>query len=601
MNAKNKLKKSSFPNGYWLMASSSRGVTLIDAVIGSALILVAFVGIAAVFQLSIDVVSNNRARAGAIALANEWMEYVRSLEYDDVGTYGGIPSGPLPQDETVSLNGITYTRRTTIQYADDPQDGSGAADTYPTASPVFVDYKAVRVAISWESQTGARTVYFVTRVEPKNGIEVACTLACGTLSIAVYNALSQPVANAKVRVVNTSTSPQIDLTTYTNVDGVVILAGAPVSSDYQVTVTKTGYNYSQTYSVTGNNPSPAPPHQQVFQNQTTALTFAPPASGLDLLATKSIYTFDVIATSTWNETFSTETQISSSTNIAVVAGVARLSLGEGSYPSYGELESIVIGPAYLAEWKSLDWGGSVPATTTVEFRFFDANGAIIPDAALAGNSSGFTAPSIDLSLLATSTYPSIRVRARLLTNDASTTPSIDSYSILYEYGPTPRAETPFRMLGLDKVIGAGPVYKHDFSLQTDSNGAFSTTTLEWDRYEVSFPSLGMQYVMPIGCAPQPEYLTPGVSQSSSFYIAPRSSHSLIAEVRALGALIHGATAALSKSGYAATTTATCGQAYFNYLYPDTYRLTVSAAGYQSYVNDAVDVTGTTTVQVTLIQ
>ncbi|MBI4093601.1 carboxypeptidase regulatory-like domain-containing protein [Candidatus Kaiserbacteria bacterium] len=576
-------------------------MTLIDAVIGSALVLVAFVGIAAVFQISIDVVTNNRARAGAIALANEWMEYVRSLEYDDVGTSGGIPSGPLPQEDTVSLNGINYTRRTTIQYVDDPQDGTGASDTYPSGAPVFVDYKAVRVAISWLSQGGERTVYFVTRVEPQNGIEVACTSACGTLSISVYNALSQPVPNAKVRVVNTSTSPQIDLTTYTNVDGMVILAGAPVASLYQITVTKTGYNYAQTYSVTGGNPSPTPPHQQVFQNQTTALTFAPPQSGLDLLAAKSVYTFDAIATSTSNETFSTESQISSSTNIAIVGAVARLSGSEGSYPPYGELESTVIGPAYLADWERFDWSGSSPATTTVEFRFFDASGSIIPDAALSGNAAGFSASSIDLSNLSTSTYPSMRVHARLLTNDASTTPSIDSYTIAYDYGPTPRASTPFRFVGLDKVIGSGPVYKHDFSLQTDASGAFATTTLEWDRYEVSFPSLQLQYVVAIACDPQPEYLAPGTTQISRFYIAPRSTNSLIAEVRAGGALIHGAETALSRVSYAATTTATCGQAYFNYLTPGTYRLTVSAPGYQSYVNDAISVMGTSTVQVTLTQ
>ncbi len=589
-----------FPDSRKLKAGSySQGVTLIDTVIGSALVLVAFVGIAGVFQLSIDVVGNSRARAGAIALANEWMEYVRSLKFDDVGTIGGIPAGVVPQSEAVSLNGISYTRRTTIQFVDDPYDGIGAADNYPTGAPVFVDYKAVRVAISWQSRAGERTVYFVTRVEPQNGIEVACTSSCGTLSISVVNAVSEPVQNAKVRVENASTTPAIDLTTYTNISGAVVLAGAPVSSGYKITVSKPGYNSAQTYSVSANNPSPTPAHQQVFQSQTTALVFAPPQSGIDALATKTVYTYDAIATSTWNETFSTESQISSSTNIAVVSGLARLTGSEGSYPSYGELESVVIGPAYLANWKSFDWSGSAPASTTVEFRFYDANGVIIPDAALAGNAAGFSASSIDISGLSTSTYPSMRAHARLLTSDASTTPSLNSYAVSYDHGPTPRAQTPFRLLGLDKVIGSGPVYKHDFSLQTDASGAFSTTTLEWDRYEVSFPTLGQQYVVVIACDSQPEYLAPGTSQTSRFHIAPRATNALGVEVRAGGALVGGATTALSKNGYAATTTTTCGQAYFNYLAAGTYRLTVSALGYQSYVDDAVPVLGTSTVQVTL--
>ena len=578
--------------------SSERGVTLIDTVIGSALVLVAFVGIAGVFQLSIEVVTNNRARAGAIALANEWMEYVRSLKFDDVGTLGGIPAGVVPQSETVSLNGIPYTRRTTIQFVDDPYDGIGAADTFPAGAPVFTDYKAVRVAISWQSRSGERTVYFVTRVEPQNGIEVACTSSCGTLSISVVNAVSEPVPNAKVRVVNTSTLPAIDLTTYTNIDGLVVLAGAPVSAGYEVTVSKLGYNSAQTYGATAENPSPSPPHPQVFENQTTAIVFAPAGSGVDVLASKTIYTYAVLATSTWNETFTTESQIASSTNVAVVSGVARLSGTVGTYPSYGEIESTVIGPPYLARWRTFSWAGSVPATTSIEFRFYDANGAIIPDGAFPGNSSGFTASSVDLSVLSTSTYPSMRVHARFLTNDASTTPSIDSYSILYDYGPVPLPSIPFHLRGRDKVIGSGPVYKYDEDLQTGADSKLLLPELEWDTYEVDFPD-APTYAIAIACNPHPEYLVPGSSVISSFYLAPVAPHAIGVEVRAGGALLSGATTALSKTGYAATTTTMCGQSYFNYLSAGTYTLTVSASGYQTYTNPNVSVSGTSTVQVTL--
>ncbi len=576
-----------------------RGVTLIDTIIGVALVLVAFVGIAAVFQLSIDVVTNNRARAGAIALANEWMEYVRSLEYDDVGTSGGIPAGPVPQEETVTLNGISYTRRTTIFYVDDPYDGIGASDTYPTQSPVFVDYKAVRVAISWQSREGERTVYFVTRVEPQNGIEIACTAACGTLSISVVNAVAQPVPNAQVRVVNTGTSPAIDLTTYTNIDGVVLLAGAPVASGYEVTVTKSGYNSAQTYGVTGQNLSPDPGHKTVLQNQTTSLTFAPPSSGVDLLASKSVYTYNAVATSTWSDTFADISKIVSSSNIAVAGGTAHLSGAEGSYPPQGELESITIAPSYIAKWQTFSWSGSTPANTSIALRIYDANGVIIPDSALPGNAAGFTASSVDLSMLSTSTYPAIRLHPTLTTSDASTTPSIDSHTVAYDYGPTPRPATAFRLLGVDKAIGGGPVYESDFSLQTDANGRFSTTTLEWDRYEVSFNTLYPQYVVAIACNPQPEYLAPGSNQTSIFHLAPLTTNAVGVEVRAGGSLISVATTTLSKTGYSATSTTICGQSYFNYLSAGTYTLTVSAAGYQTYNNTNVSVSGTSTVQVSL--
>ena len=91
---------------FYVLRTSSRGVTLIDTVVGSALMLVVFVGIAGVFQLSIDVVTNNKARTGAIALANERIEYIRSLAYASIGTAGGIPSGLIAQSETVSLSGF---------------------------------------------------------------------------------------------------------------------------------------------------------------------------------------------------------------------------------------------------------------------------------------------------------------------------------------------------------------------------------------------------------------------------------------------------------------------------------------------------------------
>src|SRR3989338_4221774 len=91
---------------------SQRGASLIDVVVGSALMLVVFMGISAAFQLAVEVVSNNKARAGAVALSGERMEYIRSLSYDAVGTVGGIPAGAIAQSETVLLNGISYTRRT---------------------------------------------------------------------------------------------------------------------------------------------------------------------------------------------------------------------------------------------------------------------------------------------------------------------------------------------------------------------------------------------------------------------------------------------------------------------------------------------------------
>ena len=265
---------------------SSRGVTLIDTVVGVALMLIVFLGIFAAFQLSVDVVLNNKARAGAVALADERMEYVRSLPYSSIGTVGGIPSGTLAQSESVTLNGVAYTRRTLVEYVDDPKDGTGAADTTGTA-----DYKAVKVDVSWPSHTGARDVAVVSRFEPSSGLE--STVTGGTLTINVVDASGQPVSNAQVTVVNASSSPTVNLTTYSNVNGSITLPGTPAASNYAITVTKSGYSTAQTYASSAQNPSPSPANLTVSNNQTTSSTFA-----IDQLSSLTILTLLYDSTTT---------------------------------------------------------------------------------------------------------------------------------------------------------------------------------------------------------------------------------------------------------------------------------------------------------------
>src|SRR3989338_2352394 len=176
-----KQKKNSLQTTHYKLRTRcvSRGVSLIDTLVGTALMLVIFLGIAGAIQLSLDVVTNNKARAGAIALANERMEYIRSLAYASVGTVGGIPSGLMAQSETVALNSVSYTRRTVVEYVDDPGDGMGASDT----NNITVDYKVAKVDVAWTSRIGTRHITLVTRISPPNGMGIACppTALCGTL------------------------------------------------------------------------------------------------------------------------------------------------------------------------------------------------------------------------------------------------------------------------------------------------------------------------------------------------------------------------------------------------------------------------------------
>ena len=133
-------------------------------VVGVAILTTVFVGMFGVLQLGTRLATDNKARTGALALALERMEYIRSLPYSNVGTVGGDPSGSLATSESLEINNITYTRTTYIVYVDDPKDGTGASD----ANGVTDDYKRVKVSVSWEGPKRTRTSSLVSDIAPLN-------------------------------------------------------------------------------------------------------------------------------------------------------------------------------------------------------------------------------------------------------------------------------------------------------------------------------------------------------------------------------------------------------------------------------------------------
>ena len=583
-----------FTTNYKLLTTNypaQRGMTLIDTVVGSALMLTIFVGIAAAFQLSIDVVTNNKARAGAIALANERLEYIRSLPYNSLGTLGGIPPGAIAQSESVSLNGVPYTRRTFIGYVDDPGDGLAAADQ----NGIIVDYKIVRADVAWISRAGERHIALVARVQPPNGMEVNCSAPCGSILASVFNAASEPIQNAQVRIVNSTTLPTIDVSAYTNSVGVVLLSGVPVASGYEVTVSKAGYNSAQTYAASAQNPNPNPGHLGVSQNITTSVTFS-----IDFVSSKTIQAFGPPAPVSWQDLFSDATSIATFNDTEVSGGRIRVA-GSAPFPPTAWAQSIAITPTDLYRWSALSWNDSEPGDTFVTYQIFDSNGvAPIPDSALSGNSTGFTDSPVDLSTVSVSTYPSLRIHAVLTTQPPAGVPSIEDWTLTYETLP-PRSNLAVSLRG-EKTIGSGPppLYKYNATSTTDASGAISLSNLEYDTYTISVsPSTG--YDMASVCAPQPEYLAPATSTTTRLDLANHTTHSARFEVRsqASSALLSGATVALSRLGYAATsTTNSCGQAFFSGLSFATYDYTLALSGYAA-TSSTVSVNGSMSLKVEL--
>ncbi len=566
------------------------GFSLIETVVGTALMLLVFVSIFGVFNMGIRLAGKIKAKAGATALAVERMEMVRNLPYNEVGTVGGMVSGNIPQTETIILNGIQYTRSVFVNYVDDPKDGEGVNDE----NGIVADYKVVRVEVAWPGSS--KSTVFVSNVVPK-GIETL--QGGGTLKINVFDASVLPVQSAQVHIENSSANPPISTTVLTNSDGKVVFPAATTSSAYEVTVTKDGYSTAQTYTADAYNVSPNPANLTVLEGQTTEASFV-----IDKLSSKMVKTWEPVKDFDWNDTFDDWLKVSdyASTTASTTAngGVAVLEEeSPGFYWASGYLLSEDIGGvANLVNWEEFSWNDSVLASTTVKYRVFYYNGtgySLIPDTDLPGNSAGFEISPIDLSGLSTSTYSTLRLKAYLATEKTGITPEILDWRISWRAGPIPLANIPFNMRGqktIGKDLNDDPIYKYSKDLSTGADGTLKIDNLEFDIYDVTVGGTVSGYDISESCPFQPVNISPGTANTTDLTLVAHSDDTLLVSVKDdLNNVVSGVTARLYGLGYNKTfTTSSCGQVFFTPLVNQNYILEVSKTGYETS-SSTVDVAG----------
>lgn len=557
-----------------------RGLSLIDVLVGSALFLVIFLALIGLARSSLLLASLAKAKAGATAVANTQVEYIRSLPYDSTGTVGGIPAGDVAQNSTTTVNGLSYGVRTFIQYVDDPADGEGGADS----NGITTDYKRIKVSVTYTLKGVLRRVDVVSTYAPP-GIET--TAGGGTLKVTVVDAGGAPVSGASVRVVNDSTAPTIDLTTFSDTSGIVLLGGAPTSTEYQVYVSKSGYSSAQTYERDGTNQNPTPGYLTIVENQTTAGTFA-----IDLLGSVTLATYRPLVASSTVDSFADSSLIASQSGIAVTGGQAQLAGdGAGGYVLSGSLTMVNVTPQNLVSWTVASTTLSAPAGTAVVVHVVDGSGTLIPDAVLPGNSAGFSGTEIDLSTIATSTYPTLALRADL-SGDAITTPSLSLWAIHALVGPIPVPNVSFTLTGAKTIGSTGaavPIVKTTLNSSTGASGSV-TESLEWDSYALTLND----YDVIDACGAPPYAISPGVSYAHSLYLGDLTTHAVLVSVRdTSGAFVSGASVTLSRTGFSETvTTSSCGTAYFGALSPSSaYTIEISKTGYTTTTNTPVDVSG----------
>lgn len=250
------------------ITSKQRGDTLVEILVAIGIFTLVSGALYGLFSSGIKLARDTQDRITALALANQHVEIIKNLPYEDIGTMGGHPVGAIERTQSAEVNNIPFTIDTDIDLIDDAYDDLAPIDT------LNGDYKKVEINITWPNQVG-NPVTLITNIVP-DGLESES--GGGTLWIEVYDPTTdpiEPVADANVSIEAPSTIPPVSEAVLTDEAGRYILAGVPEGIQaYQVIVTKAGYSTAQTYDQDIlTNPNPDPGHLNVIEGDVTTEYF----------------------------------------------------------------------------------------------------------------------------------------------------------------------------------------------------------------------------------------------------------------------------------------------------------------------------------------
>lgn len=269
--------------------ASRRGFALIEMVVGVFVLVTVGLAVAGAFVAAIKSVVYTKTVIAATALANEEMETLHNLPYNDLATTDGSVDLPnpvvtvLPDNKEVIREGIKFNVYTVIKYYNDPFDditGQNPPDLAP------YDYKKVSISVGLIGKPALTTL--ATNIGAK---AAETTTDTGVLKICVITAPfpysnpgSQPVPGALVTISKngfTSRSASTEVDT-----GCVEFYKLPpdTHNHYHVTVTLAGFSEDWTYSGPANqNPHADKADPDISVQQVTSRTLT-----IDLLSSMAI-------------------------------------------------------------------------------------------------------------------------------------------------------------------------------------------------------------------------------------------------------------------------------------------------------------------------
>lgn len=571
------------------------GFSFVEVLVTAAIVALVFGGLFGAVQAMINLINDSKAKAGATALATERLEYIRSLEYDAVGTDGGVPAGTIPQMRNVTLNNLMYSERVLIEYVDDEADGFGGADS----NGILSDFKRIKVEYSWSGRNGTSSLALVSTMVPQ-GIE--STAGGGTIRVYVNDASVLPVAGAAVRFINNTGTTSIDTTRFTDASGIAYLGGAPALSDYEIYVSRAGYSSDGTSLATGTLSSPNQPVVSVVESAITTQYFQ-----IDELSDLTITTVGVPTYASFTDTFTDALLVATTSSTTVSGGEVVLTDVAGTYDTNGVVIAATTTPSPLEEWYAIRFSATTSASTSVAVQLYYDDGsdlALIPDTDLPGNSTGFTSSPIDITTLDMSTYDTLALGAVLSTIDTAETPRLYDWELEHIDTQPSLASIPITVTGAKSLgtdASSAPVFKFANSYTTDGSGEVDLVDIEYDVYTVTVDD--PTYDVLEACTANPLTLDPDTSETMTLTLANIAGPFLRVTVTDPSATpLSDASVRLENSGYDVTqTTNLCGQTYFTGggLYAaSNYDLTVSKTGFGTLsASTTVSSTSSVTMQI----
>ncbi|HQI03309.1 MAG TPA: prepilin-type N-terminal cleavage/methylation domain-containing protein [bacterium] len=129
-----------------------KAFSLIEVLVSLFIIMILVLSVYPLINFSLQITADNKNQVQAINIANQKLEQIRNLPYNDIGTIDGVVPGVIPDSEVIIRNG-KFNINTTVVFFDDDYDG-----LLEDANDDFIDYKKVTVRVTWQGRAGEKQV-----------------------------------------------------------------------------------------------------------------------------------------------------------------------------------------------------------------------------------------------------------------------------------------------------------------------------------------------------------------------------------------------------------------------------------------------------------